>query len=83
VFELSVTLLGLRRWINNSCISFFFFSGVSVNDLSAKVTSPGGKTESAKIVEVEEGFYAVNFVPKELGKFLVDADVLSSLARRL
>ena len=31
------------------------------------VTSPSGVAEDAEIMEVEEGFYAVNFVPKELG----------------
>lgn len=33
----------------------------------ATVTSPGGVTEDAEINEVEDGLYAVHFVPKELG----------------
>lgn len=31
------------------------------------MTSPGGVTEAAEINEVEDGLYAVHFVPKELG----------------
>lgn len=31
------------------------------------MTSPGGVTEDAEINEVEDGLYAVHFVPKELG----------------
>lgn len=36
-------------------------------DLSSTVTSPGGITEDAEINEIEDGLYAVHFVPKELG----------------
>ncbi|GBP12229.1 Filamin-A [Eumeta japonica] len=36
-------------------------------DLAATVTSPGGVSEDAEIQEVEDGLYAVHFVPKELG----------------
>lgn len=31
------------------------------------MTSPGGVTEDAEINEVQDGLYAVHFVPKELG----------------
>jgi filamin len=41
--------------------------GITSFDLSATVTSPGGVTEDAEINEVEDGLYAVHFVPKELG----------------
>jgi filamin len=40
---------------------------VSAFELGAVITSPGGVSEDAEITEVEEGFYAVNFVPKEVG----------------
>lgn len=33
----------------------------------ASVASPAGVTEDAEINEVEDGLYAVHFVPKELG----------------
>lgn len=41
--------------------------GITAFDLTATVTSPGGVTEDAEINEVEDGLYAVHFVPKELG----------------
>lgn len=44
-------------------------------DLSATVTSPGGVTEDAAINEVEDGLYAVHFVPKELGVHTVSVRV--------
>ena len=43
------------------------FAGITAFDLTATVTSPGGVTEDAEINEVEDGLYAVHFVPKELG----------------
>lgn len=43
------------------------FPGITSFDLMATVTSPGGVTEDATINEVEDGLYAVHFVPKELG----------------
>lgn len=33
----------------------------------ASVASPAGVTEDAEIHEIEDGLYAVHFVPKELG----------------
>lgn len=48
-------------------LPFFSFPGITAFDLSATVTSPGGVTEDAVINEVEDGLYAVHFVPKELG----------------
>lgn len=42
-------------------------AGVLPFDLSSTVTSPGGITEDAEINEIEDGLYAVHFVPKELG----------------
>jgi len=46
---------------------FFYILGITSFDLTATVTSPGGVTEDAEINEVEDGLYAVHFVPKELG----------------
>ncbi|CAG0912725.1 unnamed protein product [Notodromas monacha] len=53
--------------VGSQCRLTFKMPGVSAFDLGAVVTSPGGVSEAAEIVVVEEGFYAVNFVPKELG----------------
>lgn len=36
-------------------------------DLTASVSSPAGVLEDAEVNEVEDGLYAVHFVPKELG----------------
>ena len=38
-----------------------------MQDLEAMVTSPSGKSTKANVSELEEGLYAVNFVPYELG----------------
>ena len=38
-----------------------------MDDLEAMVTSPSGKSTKANVSEEEEGLYAVNFVPHELG----------------
>lgn len=43
------------------------FAGITSFDLMATVTSPSGVTEDATIEEVEDGLYAVHFIPKELG----------------
>lgn len=48
-------------------IFFIVSTGVLPYDLSSTVTSPVGITEDAEINEVEDGLYAVHFVPKELG----------------
>lgn len=46
---------------------YSYIVGVLPYDLSSTVTSPGGITEDAEINEIEDGLYAVHFVPKELG----------------
>jgi filamin len=51
----------------NITLGSLYIAGVSAFELGAVVTSPSGVTEAAEIVEVEEGFYAVNFIPHELG----------------
>ncbi|KAK0169999.1 hypothetical protein PV328_010615 [Microctonus aethiopoides] len=53
--------------VGSQCKLTFKMPGITSFDLSATVTSPGGVTEDAEIKEVEDGLYAVAFVPKELG----------------
>ncbi|XP_050062888.1 filamin-A isoform X2 [Aphis gossypii] len=53
--------------VGSNCKLTFKMPGVLPYDLSSTVTSPGGITEDAEINEIEDGLYAVHFVPKELG----------------
>ncbi|XP_063219242.1 filamin-A [Bacillus rossius redtenbacheri] len=53
--------------VGSECKLTFKMPGITCFDLSATVTSPGGVTEDAEINEIEDGLYAVHFVPKELG----------------
>lgn len=53
--------------VGSKCKLTFKMPGITAFDLSSSVTSPGGVTEDAEINEVEDGLYAVHFVPKELG----------------
>ncbi|CAG7722272.1 unnamed protein product [Allacma fusca] len=53
--------------VGSECRLTFKMPGITPIDLSATVTSPGGITEDAEINEVEDGLYAVHFVPKMLG----------------
>ncbi|XP_044741492.1 filamin-A isoform X3 [Chrysoperla carnea] len=53
--------------VGSQCKLTFKMPGITSFDLTATVTSPGGVTEDAEIKEVEDGLYAVHFVPKELG----------------
>ncbi|XP_017775738.1 PREDICTED: filamin-A isoform X2 [Nicrophorus vespilloides] len=53
--------------VGSQCKLTFKMPGITSLDLSATVTSPGGVTEDAVINEVQDGLYAVHFVPKELG----------------
>ncbi|XP_063928955.1 filamin-A isoform X2 [Zophobas morio] len=53
--------------VGSQCKLTFKMPGITSFDLSATVTSPGGVTEDAVINEVQDGLYAVHFVPKELG----------------
>lgn len=41
--------------------------GITSFDLAASVTSPKGVCQDAEVQEVEDGLYAVHFVPKEEG----------------
>lgn len=40
--------------------------------MTAQVTSPGGKTEDAEIIEGEDSTYSVRFVPNEMGPHTVN-----------
>ncbi|CAD7084429.1 unnamed protein product [Hermetia illucens] len=53
--------------VGSQCKLTFKMPGITSFDLSACVTSPSNVTEDAEIQEVEDGLYAVHFVPKELG----------------
>lgn len=53
--------------IGSQCRLTFKMPGITSFDLSASVTSPNGTTQDAEVQEVEDGLYAVHFVPKEEG----------------
>lgn len=53
--------------VGSQCRLTFKMPGISIHDLHAMVTSPSGRSTIANITELEEGLYAVNFVPQELG----------------
>ncbi|CAG5037509.1 unnamed protein product [Parnassius apollo] len=53
--------------VGTNCKLTFKMPGITSFDLAATVTSPGGVSEDAEVQEVEDGLYAVHFVPKELG----------------
>ncbi|XP_011497813.1 PREDICTED: filamin-A [Ceratosolen solmsi marchali] len=53
--------------VGSQCKLTFKMPGITSFDLAATVTSPGGITEDAVVKEVDDGLYAVAFVPKELG----------------
>lgn len=53
--------------IGNECKLTFKMRGITSFELAATVTSPNGTTEDAEVNEVEDGLYAVNFVPREEG----------------
>jgi filamin len=50
--------------VGSQCKLTFKMPGITSFDLAATVTSPGGITEDAVVKEVEDGLYAVAFVPK-------------------
>ncbi|XP_036374347.1 filamin-A-like isoform X7 [Megalops cyprinoides] len=41
-------------------------------EMTAQVTSPGGKTEDAEIIEGEDSTYSVRFIPQEMGPHTVN-----------
>uniref|UniRef100_W5KSA5 Filamin C n=1 Tax=Astyanax mexicanus TaxID=7994 RepID=W5KSA5_ASTMX len=44
----------------------------STREMTAQVTSPGGKTDDAEIIEGEDSTYSVRFVPQEMGPHTVN-----------
>uniref|UniRef100_A0A3P8P018 Calponin-homology (CH) domain-containing protein n=1 Tax=Astatotilapia calliptera TaxID=8154 RepID=A0A3P8P018_ASTCA len=53
------------------------FSGMPTGEaanqeMTAQVTSPGGKTEDAEIIKGEESTYSVRFIPQEMGPHTVN-----------
>uniref|UniRef100_A0A3B3T694 Filamin C n=1 Tax=Paramormyrops kingsleyae TaxID=1676925 RepID=A0A3B3T694_9TELE len=45
---------------------------LKIPEMTAQVTSPGGKTEDAEIIEGEDSTYSVRFVPQEMGPHTVN-----------
>ncbi|XP_061474310.1 filamin-B isoform X4 [Rhineura floridana] len=45
---------------------------IDIGDMSARVTSPSGRTTDAEIVEHDKNTYCVRFVPQEMGVHTVD-----------
>lgn len=43
-----------------------------MQEMTAQVTSPGGKTEDAEIIKGEDSTYSVHFVPQEMGAHTVN-----------
>uniref|UniRef100_A0A673XW70 Filamin C n=1 Tax=Salmo trutta TaxID=8032 RepID=A0A673XW70_SALTR len=49
------------------------FSGIpGIQEMTAQVTSPGGKTEDAEIIDGEDSTYSVRFIPQEMGPHTVN-----------
>lgn len=57
--------------VGSKCRLTFKMPGITSFDLAASVTSPKGRTQDAEVKEIEDGLYAVNFVPKEEGVHIV------------
>lgn len=59
-------------WGLNSCSpSCPLPTEISIQDMTAQVTSPSGKTHEAEIVEGENHTYCIRFVPAEMGMHTV------------
>uniref|UniRef100_A0A673XPB3 Filamin C n=1 Tax=Salmo trutta TaxID=8032 RepID=A0A673XPB3_SALTR len=43
-----------------------------IQEMTAQVTSPGGKTEDAEIIDGEDSTYSVRFIPQEMGPHTVN-----------
>jgi len=57
--------------VGSKCRLTFKMPGITSFDLAASVTSLKGTTQDAEVKEIEDGLYAVNFVPKEEGVHIV------------
>ncbi|KAF2368153.1 Filamin/ABP280 repeat-like [Trinorchestia longiramus] len=64
--------------VGSQCRLTFKLPGISAFDLSALVASPKGTSEAAETMELENGLYAVNFVPKELGVHTVSVKYMDA-----
>lgn len=53
--------------VGSKCKLTFKMPGITSFDLAASVTSPKGVCQDAEVQEIEDGLYAVHFVPKEEG----------------
>ena len=53
--------------VGSECKLTFKMPGITSFDLAATVLSPNGVCQDAEVIEVEDGLYAVQFVPKEEG----------------
>lgn len=53
--------------IGSKCKLTFKMPGITSFDIAASVTSPNGTCQDAEVNEIEDGLYAVHFVPKEEG----------------
>uniref|UniRef100_A0AAY4EVL4 Calponin-homology (CH) domain-containing protein n=1 Tax=Denticeps clupeoides TaxID=299321 RepID=A0AAY4EVL4_9TELE len=49
-----------------------FLGETGTQEMTAHVTSPGGKTEDAEIIEGEDSTYSVRFIPQEMGPHTVN-----------
>jgi len=64
--------------VGSQCRLTFKLPGISAFDLSALVTSPKGQSEAAETLEIEDGLFGVNFVPKELGVHTVSVKYMDA-----
>uniref|UniRef100_A0A7N8XKF1 Filamin C, gamma b (actin binding protein 280) n=1 Tax=Mastacembelus armatus TaxID=205130 RepID=A0A7N8XKF1_9TELE len=53
-------------------LSGFSGSEAGNQDMTAQVTSPGGKTDDAEIIKGEDSTYSVRFIPQEMGPHTVN-----------
>lgn len=74
-------MFGSVKGLNPSAVLSIFLSpfGPSVpsgeagnQEMTAQVTSPGGKSEDAEIITGEDSTYSVRFVPQEMGPHIVN-----------
>jgi len=64
--------------VGSQCRLTFKLPGISSYDLSSMVTSPKGISEAAETMELEDGLFGVNFVPKELGVHTVSVKYMDA-----
>lgn len=57
--------------INKPCAFVVNFNGAPKGKLTARVVSPSGSEDDALVQEIDDGQYAVRFIPRENGPHLV------------